>query len=720
MTANEEWDGEDGPNDSMMSDSGSDGARWHPMAEATLSSARVRCLRLCSIRDIVAIAERDDIVAYRYTEKQYQKLWSVPINPNSEAVAIAWRPDGKLVAVGCSNGSVKLIELETGELVDTQQIFNNEEDGASTKFEFTMFEWISVPVKKSADSGREEGITLPELSPLQKTGITTSVAGNGTAEAHQRVWADQDNLNLLIAANSMGQVVISLSSILQIGDFNIRDIMKSRIPEEELQTACVVASSLSMDLSALRLLVSITSYSGKQAYRIVTLDTMILRKSANRVREFVDLASAAHGLMIVAEEAVRCIALEWEALEDIKKKTMDVLCDKLEEAGEDSDPTQEFAYLLATGVARDVLSEFLSRDTVMGEKGLKKWITVTETTSGVVRQYIHVNLQPGLQRVILHLHKMAGLCWWEPHRDDKGLTHMEQCMAKCGRLILGSDEMSWQLGNLQKIFRAFATWIQTVSKALRESEHDIVQSPPSKDYGGVVEFIHTLTSPTSKWSIQSEGQSTVSGHFNELCREAKVWYPESASLLSAHVGSEFGPPHAMHDQTIQNRSWVSVGMRKPITDPDREFFAKKPWIGLMATRQIVEESGEVPFSVFHLAGSTNRKKAAQAEHQQIVVNATLELPPDLSVQSATWVLEDAQMFNERMIIATWSCEGLVSLSAHSIDVGNSFEKKTSKIYHEEFGASASDGFALHVNPLRDVVVLRIGDKIWTREVAELC
>lgn len=75
-------------------------------------SAEVRLGAFCPTMDLLALATSpdDQVCLWRLS---WQKLFA--FSPEASVAALAWRPDGKVLTLGLTNGSISLINVETGE-----------------------------------------------------------------------------------------------------------------------------------------------------------------------------------------------------------------------------------------------------------------------------------------------------------------------------------------------------------------------------------------------------------------------------------------------------------------------------------------------------------------------------------------------------------------------------------------------------------------------------
>ena len=89
------------------------------MAMELALSAEVRLGAFCPTMDLLALVTSpdDQVSLWRLS---WQKLFS--ISPAATVTSLAWRPDGKVLTLGLSSGSIDLINVETGEAFLQQSV----------------------------------------------------------------------------------------------------------------------------------------------------------------------------------------------------------------------------------------------------------------------------------------------------------------------------------------------------------------------------------------------------------------------------------------------------------------------------------------------------------------------------------------------------------------------------------------------------------------------
>ena len=165
--------------------------------------------------DLVAMTSTEgEVVLYRIN---WQKVWSHSRLEEGVLVsALAWRPDGKVLAVGYTNGRVRLFNIEGGFCLHDHNSLNHK---------ITMLKWISeMPKEENFDEthkneqlenfdSHNEEIFSPKLPP-----ITNKEAGeNNKSTEDFKQLKDQKLFNLLLLGTQSGVCQFFAYGIISIG-----------------------------------------------------------------------------------------------------------------------------------------------------------------------------------------------------------------------------------------------------------------------------------------------------------------------------------------------------------------------------------------------------------------------------------------------------------------------------------------------------------------------
>ena len=171
--------------------------------------------------DLVAMTTTEgEVVLYRIT---WEKVWSLPrLEDGVNVSALAWRPDGKVLAVGYTNGCVKLYDIEGGFCSHHHKPLDDK---------VVLLKWVSelprgeANEKKGSHIHTEEDIDakgddifLPELPPITNKEVGET---NKSTEYFKRL-KDQKYFNLLLVGSFRGSCELFAFGIISISRLNLR------------------------------------------------------------------------------------------------------------------------------------------------------------------------------------------------------------------------------------------------------------------------------------------------------------------------------------------------------------------------------------------------------------------------------------------------------------------------------------------------------------------
>ncbi|KQK79865.1 hypothetical protein AAES_99985 [Amazona aestiva] len=122
-------------------------------------------------RDLIALANRaGEVLLHRLAN--FQRVWSLPPNENTgkEVTALAWRPDGKILAFGLTDTKrIILCDVEKPESLHSFSVDSS----------ITYMHWMEVTEESSVltsfyNAEDESNLLLPKLPALPKNYSTTA------------------------------------------------------------------------------------------------------------------------------------------------------------------------------------------------------------------------------------------------------------------------------------------------------------------------------------------------------------------------------------------------------------------------------------------------------------------------------------------------------------------------------------------------------------------
>ncbi|XP_045492696.1 anaphase-promoting complex subunit 4 [Colias croceus] len=330
----------------------------------------------------------------------WQKVWCLP--PPSEEVLVdsmAWRPDGKAIAIGYNNGSVYIVDIEDRAIIDKY-------DFVQEVVEESEYKNYGIPcIRWAVKAGTLESATEYNLYDDCSIFLQTPPATigfpykSGNTEEKEKGCGDHldqfNQLNLLMIAYGTGNIFMSV-----FGRYPYRSVHMSQFTKDEYGDYEILDIQMSDDFSVMqvlyverntnRIIVSVTNTSVLSAY------SEELSIVANKHVHIVQMISHLDKTMKAINEAWEHILLEMDT-------KMAYYASTVPEGGVSADLLE----LLMLGVPSDELEVFLLRE--LTAKGLKKFGSSVELSYSTIQKLVLKQLNIVGQNLVYHLSELRGL-----------------------------------------------------------------------------------------------------------------------------------------------------------------------------------------------------------------------------------------------------------------------------------------------------------------------
>uniref|UniRef100_A0A672V123 Anaphase-promoting complex subunit 4 n=1 Tax=Strigops habroptila TaxID=2489341 RepID=A0A672V123_STRHB len=164
-------------------------------------------------RDLIALANRaGEVLLHRLAN--FQRVWSLPPNENTgkEVTALAWRPDGKILAFGLTDTKrIILCDVEKPESLHSFSVDSS----------ITYMHWMEVTEESSVltsfyNAEDESNLLLPKLPALPKNYSTTAkIFSEEKSDEIMKLLGDV-RLNALVLGGSCGFIEIYAYGMFKI------------------------------------------------------------------------------------------------------------------------------------------------------------------------------------------------------------------------------------------------------------------------------------------------------------------------------------------------------------------------------------------------------------------------------------------------------------------------------------------------------------------------
>uniref|UniRef100_A0A8C3M337 Anaphase-promoting complex subunit 4 n=1 Tax=Chrysolophus pictus TaxID=9089 RepID=A0A8C3M337_CHRPC len=367
-------------------------------------------------RDLIALANRaGEVLLHRLAN--FQRVWSLPPNENTgkEVTALAWRPDGKILAFGLSD--TKRIILCDVEKPESLHSF-------SVNLSITYMHWMEVTAESSIltsfyNAEDEANLILPKLPYLKNIHIFYIFSEEKSDEI-MKLLGDV-RLNALVLGGSSGFIEIYAYGMFKIA------------------TVTGVAGScrglcLSSDLKSLSVITEIQDSPDSEAeITYFQLDTSLLSSYLPEVTRMARKFTHISTLLQYINLSLTCMCEAWE---EILMQMDSRLTKFVQEKNTTTSVQDEFMQLLLWGKASLELQALLMNQLTV--KGLKKLGQSIESSYSSIQKLVISHLQSGSEALLYYLSELKGMALWKQKYESLGLdaSGIEEATTAVGSFIL--------------------------------------------------------------------------------------------------------------------------------------------------------------------------------------------------------------------------------------------------------------------------------------------
>lgn len=455
--------------------------------------------------DLLALSNvRGEVALHRLT---WQKVWAV--SPPSEGVHVkgmAWRPDGKVIAVAYSNSDILLIDVENKETLHTSHV-----DG-----EITCINWVQEKDPgdpKSSLLHKQKGITnkytiqdstsnfLPKLPLLSRSFGSVNKCIEENLEDAKKI-KEQTHLNILLVGVNTGKLYLSIFGLFPCGVVD----MNSHVGGH---SCTILDADVSYNLHVLFILLSCWKEGDqlrdeKKELSLVLFDTSVL---AVRSPELHALALK-HGhivsLLGYLSHTMHSITEAWENI----LLEMDSKLASYAATVPEGSVSADFLDLLMFGIPSDELEMFLLQD--LTEKGLKKLGHSIELSYSNIQKLVLKHLHSVGQSLSYHLAELRGMARRTDRYQMLGLQ--EETVAKSltatGAFLVKAAEVQQVIDNSMKNYKVFFRWLYVVILRLTDERVPAeITKMTQQDLAFIADFLRNFDGT----SVRQEVDSVPSG-----------------------------------------------------------------------------------------------------------------------------------------------------------------------------------------------------------------
>ncbi|KAL5354579.1 hypothetical protein ACLOAV_000668 [Pseudogymnoascus australis] len=380
------------------------------IAEKTLHSpANPDLLAYSPSMELLAVGSADhNVLIYRLNG---QRVFSASQKVKGEVLELqklVWKPNGQLIAIAWSDGTVRLIGAESNKTVH-QVTVSEEEDTEVTCLAWTSYSAASKslgdilaeasPLWKSATGGGTKGksaqlldlprdlaaidieSSLPKLSVLPSGGTTEDIfSSRASLDALFRPFdpADNDSISIMVVGTSTGHIHLS-----------IFDSFHASHPQSS--THGLLMKSTSTLVGGL--------FFVPMQLGFLTAESSDLSLLASR-------SSALQNLLRYIHQVQTLMKAEYQATQELPSRFLGNIDETLAEHG-DWTIAPALYHQVVTGHTLPEVKEWLVDE--LAERGHKRWDKTLTTSLATLLKLTHSHLLPALERAALLLSRLHGL-----------------------------------------------------------------------------------------------------------------------------------------------------------------------------------------------------------------------------------------------------------------------------------------------------------------------
>ncbi|CAK1551791.1 unnamed protein product [Leptosia nina] len=410
--------------------------------------------------DLIAISNfKGEVQVHRL---HWQKVWTLPPpQENTKVDSMAWRPDGKALAIGYNNGSVYIIDIEDKSVINNYDFGKECENQSKFKnYGITCIRWAvkSGTLESATEYNLYDDSCLFLLKPPLPN-VTYKNQSSNESEMEFKDNSDQFNqLNLLMVAYGTGNIFLSV-----FGRYPYRSIHLSQFTNDPQGDYGVLDIQLSDDFSIMQVL-----FIERSTNRILVsvANTSILSAYSEELSVIANTQGRIYQMLTHLNKTMKAVTEAWEHILLEMDTKMALYASTVPEGGVSADLLE----LLMLGVPSDDLERFLLRD--LTAKGLKKFGSSVELSYSTIQKLVLKQLNIVGQNLVYHLSQLRGLARIPDRYKVLGLDEHKVTAAirGCFAFLNKCLELQQVIDVSMRNYKAFFRWLFVVIVRLLDEQ----------------------------------------------------------------------------------------------------------------------------------------------------------------------------------------------------------------------------------------------------------
>ncbi|KAI1501279.1 anaphase-promoting complex component Cut20/Apc4 [Biscogniauxia marginata] len=488
--------------------------------------------------------------------------------------AVRWKPDGQFLAVGWSDGVVRLVGLETSKAVHQMPISeagkskitcigwarNNAGRRLSSTGKSSSKTWedlsshgLDACDKKAAlDLPRELTFleietALPKISPLPASGGSGDDMFVFTTRASLEFLfrpfspEDSDKVDVMIVGTSDGRIHISIYDSFVIGTFSYTAPQSLR----ESSSLQLSHHASHPDLSTHTLVLKPSGEDKSKAIYLVPMDLTFIHSSPENLSLLASKTTTLQKLLRYVKQVQTHMIHEWQSTRELPNRFLSSINETLREAGTYGDMTigQAMYHSVVTGHTFPEVKEWLVDQ--LAERGHKRWDKAVVSGLQALRGLVHENFLPALERIGIILSRLLGIARFHESKAEIGFSNIQitHIMDIVSCLMLAGNKILLFVMEELELFNFFSIWLRHEIDRLASSSStdELSEKEATMEHGKVLAYIQQYM-PASPLQHYLSNISTEDS--NRDCQQA-----ESGSSLLDLLGKQIKKQEAGQSDT---------------------------------------------------------------------------------------------------------------------------------------------------------------------------
>ncbi|CAD6442860.1 c06f7089-702f-465a-9a30-5ce32c70bb1d [Sclerotinia trifoliorum] len=503
-------------------------------------------LAYCPSMDLIALGSTDQqVLIYRLNG---QRVYGAAQKFNTLRVEkISWKPNGQLLAIAWSDGSVRLVGAESTKVVHHFSATSDDQDFSG----ITCMSWSSNTIgrkvanktsklvpntlknifandselstgKGALDLPRDLALldiepSLPKLSVLPTGGTSDEVfSSRSSLDALFRPFNPEDNemADVMVVGTKEGNIHLSIYDSFVVGSFKAPVVVHRR--------PAYLVSHASHKLYSTHALLMKTTESEERIY-FVPMDLRFLSASSEYLSILASRSTALENLLRYINQIRSLMLAEWKSAQELPSRFLHNVNETL--ATQDNrDIVQALYHSVATGHTFPVVREWLVDE--LTERGHKRWDKAVVSGLENLRRLVHENMLPALDRCSVILSRLNGIAKFQGPDSSLGFTSAQitSIMDTVASLHLVSAKILLQVVDELELFTSFSAWLRheidrLASDGSSSQNDDNGDKEASIDHVKVLLYIQTvmINSPLAAFigEVTPEDYQNESAHIGK-------------------------------------------------------------------------------------------------------------------------------------------------------------------------------------------------------------